>query len=69
MICTYQEPENYDRIFCNGDCENCKLQLNIDRADESKIVGVAKLLADYDDATTLIPANTDRIERRSGDAE
>jgi lysine 2,3-aminomutase len=69
MICTYQEPENYDRIFCNGDCENCKLQLNIVRADESKIVGVAKLLADYDDATKLIPANTDRIERRSGDAE
>ncbi|MDD3135184.1 MAG: lysine 2,3-aminomutase [Methanoregula sp.] len=64
MICTYQEPANYDRIFCNGDCDRCKLQLNIDRADESKVVGVAKLLADYDDTTTLIPANTDRIERR-----
>ncbi|MCK9590388.1 MAG: lysine 2,3-aminomutase [Methanoregula sp.] len=69
MICTYQEPANYDRIFCNGDCDVCKLQLNIDRADESKVVGVAKLLADYDEATTLIPANTDRIERRNGDAE
>jgi lysine 2,3-aminomutase len=69
MICTYQEPANYDRIFCNGDCVRCKLQLNIDRADESKIVGVAKLLADYDDTTTLIPANTARIERRNGDAE
>ena len=64
MICTYQEPANYDRIFCNSDCDRCKLQLNIDRADESKVVGVAKLLADYDDTTTLIPANTDRIERR-----
>ncbi len=64
MICTYQEPANYDRIFCNGDCDRCKLQLNIDRADESKVIGVAKLLADYDDTTTLIPANTDRIERR-----
>ena len=69
MICTYQEPANYDCIFCNGDCNVCKLQLNIDRADESKVVGVAKLLADYDEATTLIPANTDRIERRNGDAE
>ena len=47
----------------------CKLQLNIDRADESKVVGVAKLLADYDGTTTLIPANTDRIERRNDDAE
>jgi lysine 2,3-aminomutase len=69
MICTYQEPANYDRIFCNGDCDVCKLQLNIDRADESKIVGVAKLLADYDETTTLIPANTDRIERRNDDLE
>ncbi|MCX6696944.1 MAG: lysine 2,3-aminomutase [Methanoregula sp.] len=68
MICTYQEPADYDRIFCNGDCIGCKLQLNIDRADESKVVGVAKLLADYDDTTTLIPANTDRIERRNDDA-
>jgi len=64
MICTYQEPAHYDRIFCDGDCDGCKLQLNIDRADESKVVGVAKLLADYDTTTTLIPENTDRIERR-----
>src|SRR5665647_650206 len=69
MICTYQEPANYDRIFCNGDCDGCKLHLNIDLADESKVVGVAKLLADYDGTTTLIPANTDRIERRNDDAE
>jgi len=67
MICTYQEPANYDRIFCNGDCDRCKLQLNIDRADESKVVGVAKLLADYDETTTLVPVNTDRIERRNED--
>ena len=64
MICTYQEPANYDRIFCDGDCAACKLHLNVDRADESKVVGVARLLADYDTTTTLIPENTDRIERR-----
>jgi len=67
MICTYQEPANYERIFCNGNCADCKLQLNITRADESKIVGVAKLLADYDATTTLVPENTDRIERRHDD--
>jgi len=69
MICTYQEPANYDRIFCDGDCEGCKLQLNIDRADESKVVGVAKLLADYDKTTTLIPENTARIDRRQDNGE
>jgi lysine 2,3-aminomutase len=69
MICTYQEPADYDRIFCDGDCAGCKLHLNIDRADESKVVGVAKLLADYDTTTTLIPENTDRIDRRLGNGE
>ncbi|WP_292370692.1 lysine 2,3-aminomutase [Methanoregula sp. UBA64] len=64
MICTYQEPANYERIFCNGDCDACRLQLNTSRADESKLVGVAKLLADYDETTTLVPENTDRMERR-----
>lgn len=67
MICTYQEPANYERIFCNGTCDTCKLQLDTSRADESKLVGVAKLLADYDDTTTLVPENTDRMERRQND--
>ena len=69
MICTYQEPADYDRIFCDGDCAACKLQLNIDRADESKVVGVAKLLADYDTTTTLVPENTARIDRRQDSDE
>ncbi|HPH34201.1 MAG TPA: lysine 2,3-aminomutase [Methanoregulaceae archaeon] len=69
MICTYQEPDNYDRIFCNGDCDHCKLQLNIDRADESKVVGIARLLADYDNTTTLIPENNDRHERRQDNGD
>lgn len=69
MICTYQEPDNYDRIFCNGDCDHCKLQLNIDRADESKVVGIAKLLADYDNTTTLIPENNVRHERRQDNGD
>lgn len=67
MICTYQEPAHYDRIFCNGNCADCKLQLNLTHADESKLVGVAKLLADYDETTTLVPENTERMERRHED--
>ncbi len=69
MICTYQEPCDYDRIFCDGDCAGCRLHLNVDRADESKVVGVARLLADYDTTTTLIPENTDRIDRRQGNGD
>jgi lysine 2,3-aminomutase len=68
MISTYQEPSDYDRIYCDGECGACKLQLNIGRADESKVVGVAKLLADFDATTTLIPEKTERIERRQDDS-
>jgi len=64
IICTYQEPAHYDRICCDENCDTCKLQLDIERADESKVVGVARLLADYDDTTTLIPENNERIDRR-----
>ncbi|MEA5037395.1 L-lysine 2,3-aminomutase [bioreactor metagenome] len=54
IICTYQEPAHYDRIRCDENCDACKLQLDIKHADESKVVGVARLLADYDETTTLI---------------
>jgi lysine 2,3-aminomutase len=69
MICTYQEPDNYDRIFCKGACSECKLKLRLESADELKVVGVAKLLADYDETTTLVPENTERLRRRENHSE
>ena len=68
VICTYQEPAHYDRIICDENCDACKLVLDTDRADESKVVGVAKLLADYDETTTLTPQNNERMDRRYDDA-
>ncbi|MDD2803432.1 MAG: lysine 2,3-aminomutase [Methanocorpusculum sp.] len=68
IICTYQEPAHYDRILCDENCDACKLQLDIEHADESKVVGVARLLADYDETTTLIPENNERIERRDDES-
>jgi lysine 2,3-aminomutase len=65
VICTYQEPGNYDRITCDGNCQDCRLQLNLDTPDETRVVGIAKLLADYDEATSLIPQDTERVERRN----
>jgi lysine 2,3-aminomutase len=64
VICTYQEPERYNRITCDGNCQDCRLQLKLDNADESKVVGIAKLLADFDEATSLVPQDTERVERR-----
>ncbi|NYT07840.1 MAG: lysine 2,3-aminomutase [Methanomicrobiales archaeon] len=66
VISTYHEPDGYDRITCDGNCSECRLQLpNID-ADESRLVGIARLLADYDETTSLIPGDTERLERRNG---
>jgi lysine 2,3-aminomutase len=67
MITTYQEPENYKTTFCDGNCSNCRLQLNMGHGNAQKAVGVEKLLSDWDETSTLIPENTQRIERRTGD--
>jgi len=32
---------------------------------EERPVGIAKLLADYDNASTLVPEDTPRMERRN----
>jgi lysine 2,3-aminomutase len=66
VISTYQEPENYDRITCDGNCRECRLQLPDIDPDESRLVGLARLLADYDETTSLIPEDTERFERRNG---
>lgn len=65
VICTYQEPDTYDRITCDGNCQDCRLQLKLDTPDETRVVGIAKLLADNDEATTLIPQDTERVDRRN----
>lgn len=64
VITTYKEPDHYESIFCNRNCDDCKLQLNLDEAKETHAIGIEKLLSDYDDTISLIPQYTDRIERR-----
>ncbi|WP_255251428.1 lysine 2,3-aminomutase [Candidatus Methanoperedens sp. BLZ2] len=65
VITTYKEPDRYEPVFCDRKCSDCKLQLKLDEAEEIKAVGVEKLLCDYDDTISLIPENTDRMERRT----
>lgn len=64
VITSYNEPNSYEAIFCDGKCVDCKLQLKLSDANEIKTVGISKLLSDYDDSISLIPENTERIERR-----
>jgi lysine 2,3-aminomutase len=67
VISTYREPDCYQAIYCDRNCEECSLQLKLDEADESKAVGIEKLLSDYDETITLVPQDTDRIDRRNDD--
>jgi lysine 2,3-aminomutase len=54
VITTYREPDHYSKNDCDLDCEHCKLQMK-GKLYHEEIVGVNKLLADYDDTITLVP--------------
>lgn len=64
VITSYKEPDSYEPIFCDRNCQDCKLQLKLNDAEEIHAIGIEKLLSDYDDTISLIPEHTDRMERR-----
>ncbi|MGD2066203.1 MAG: lysine 2,3-aminomutase [Candidatus Bathyarchaeota archaeon] len=65
IITTYHEPDTYEPIFCERNCDECALQLKLDEADETKAIGIEKLLTDADSETSLIPNGNLRLERRN----
>ena len=65
VISTYREPDNYQQVYCDRNCEACTLQLKLDDANESKGIGIERLLSDYDDTYMLIPQDNERVERRN----
>jgi lysine 2,3-aminomutase len=64
VITTYKEPDSYEAVFCDRKCDKCDLQLSLDEATEYRAVGIKKLLADYDAAVSLVPADNERMEKR-----
>jgi lysine 2,3-aminomutase len=66
---SYKEPDSYKPYFCDRNCKECDLQLNLEGADEFKAVGIAKLMADYDKTISLTPVDNERIERRNGEGD
>ena len=69
VICSYKEPDSYEPVFCNRDCENCSLVLKTEDAEEYNPVGIEKLLADHDETISLTPEDTDRISRRGEESD
>lgn len=65
VITTYKEPDSYEPIFCDRNCDDCNLQLKLDEAEESVATGIASLLSDADESLTLVPQDLDRFERRN----
>ncbi|RIH64999.1 lysine 2,3-aminomutase [Mariniphaga sediminis] len=64
IITTYTEPESYESKFCDRNCEECNLDLQLEEPDEQKGIGIEKLLSDYDTAISLVPDNNERYNRR-----
>jgi len=64
VITTYKEPDSYEPKMCDRDCDACNLELNMNEVDESAAIGIEKLLSDSDDAISLYPENTERMQRR-----
>lgn len=67
VITTYHEPSSYEAVFCDRKCHECQLDLNLAAAEETEAIGIARLLADYDETYSLVPENTERFERREDD--
>jgi lysine 2,3-aminomutase len=65
IITTYKEPDSYEPVFCDRNCEGCDLQLGLDDADERKSLGIERLLSDYNKTISLVPASNVRHDRRS----
>ena len=64
VITTYKEPDSYEPIFCDRQCDECNLQLKLDNAEECQDTGIAQLFSDTDQRITLIPESLERMERR-----
>lgn len=67
VITTYQEPHSYEPIFCDRKCEDCRLQLKLEDAEECRSTGIEMLLSDHDETISLTPENNSRMERRNDD--
>jgi lysine 2,3-aminomutase len=67
VITTYKEPDNYEPVFCDRNCSDCKLDLHLDGKEEYSAIGIERLLSDYDETISLTPEDNDRMKRRNNE--
>lgn len=64
VITTYKEPDSYEQTFCDRNCDDCNLQLNLNADDSNAPIGIQRLLSDEDRTISLTPADNERMIRR-----
>ena len=69
VITSYKEPDNYHQTTCDRNCEDCNLELDLREGHEENAIGIEKLLADSDQAISLIPSDNERIQRRDDNGQ
>lgn len=65
VITTYREPDNYQAIECDRNCDKCSLQLKLSDQGDEHTVGVAALMDNCEPQESLVPQGNERLERRS----
>ncbi|MBU4414351.1 MAG: hypothetical protein KJ976_04520, partial [Proteobacteria bacterium] len=63
VITTYHEPKKYKEIFCDRNCNDCKLLLDLNPAEEIKTEGIGRLLDSADKTISLVPSINKRANR------
>lgn len=69
VITTYKEPDSYEATFCDRNCAECNLQLNLEEASEYKATGISQILSYEDENISLVPRENERLERRNNGHE
>ncbi|MEA3499673.1 MAG: lysine 2,3-aminomutase, partial [Candidatus Marinimicrobia bacterium] len=64
VITSYKEPDSYESFFCDRDCDNCHLQLNLEGKEETSSVGIVKILESQDEGISLVPKDNERMTKR-----
>ncbi|MFO8020070.1 MAG: lysine 2,3-aminomutase [Promethearchaeia archaeon] len=67
VICSYKEPDSYETDFCDRECANCTLRLNLEETESvSKAIGITKLLSSNKKVPSpLTPEKCERLKRRN----
>ncbi len=64
VITTYTEPDSYKAMKCNENCCKCSMTADCQDTDDSKIIGIARLLSDRNESITIAPESARRLGRR-----